>query len=145
MVIINLGCGAAPIKGAVNVDRLPSALSDVTHDLDVTPWPFEDGQADRVVAQDVVEHVADVVGFVQECHRVLKVGGELAIRTPVYKHENSWIDPTHRHHLALDSFDYFDPATTFGQKYGYYSACKFEIVEKYVDADGNIVLRMRKR
>lgn len=136
------------IPGAFNVDVNPLVEPDVVCDLNLFPWRFygvfdERGLFDEIIAQDVIEHVEKPMDFVKECWRILKVGGVLNIRTPHWSHDNSWIDLTHIHHLHQDSFDYFDPATSFGAKYGYYSVVKFHISEKRVEA-GNIIIAMQK-
>lgn len=43
----------------VNLDRVALPGIDVVHDLDVGPWPFEDGAASSIEAKDVFEHVND--------------------------------------------------------------------------------------
>lgn len=140
---LNLGCGMDKIPDAVNVDNNSAVEPDVLWNLDVIVWPFRGDTFDEVIAQDVIEHVARPLDFVKECWRVLKTGGVLRIRTPHWTNDNSWIDPTHLHHLHQDSFDYFDPSTSFGKKYSYYSEVKFRILEKRPEA-GNIIIAMEK-
>lgn len=45
-------------------------------------WPIEDGTADLVLADRVLEHVPDPEAFVAELDRVLAPGGIFAARTP---------------------------------------------------------------
>jgi SAM-dependent methyltransferase len=49
---------------------------------DGTRMPFEESSFDMAVSFQVIEHVADVPGYVAELHRVLKPGGTLALTTP---------------------------------------------------------------
>lgn len=44
--------------------------------------PFRDGAFDRVIASEVLEHVADDLGVLSELHRVLAPGGRLAATVP---------------------------------------------------------------
>lgn len=44
--------------------------------------PLPDGIADLCVTDSVVEHIEDPERFFQECHRILKHGGHLCVRTP---------------------------------------------------------------
>ena len=37
---------------------------------------------DFLIALDILEHVLDVFGFIENCHRVLKAGGALILRVP---------------------------------------------------------------
>lgn len=49
------------------------------------PFPFEDNSFDSIVTFQVIEHVGDDSGFIQEIHRVLKPGGRALITTPNIK------------------------------------------------------------
>jgi SAM-dependent methyltransferase len=46
-----------------------------------TDFPLPDGTADLCVTDYVFEHVRDPAKFLSECHRILKPGGYLCIRT----------------------------------------------------------------
>ena len=50
--------------------------------LEGNRWPLEDGSADLVVCDNVLEHLPDPPAFFAEAHRVLRPGGVLCIRTP---------------------------------------------------------------
>lgn len=57
--------------------------------LDLTrPLPFEDASADAIYASHVLEHLyhADALRLLQECRRVLKVGGVLRLVLPDLEH-----------------------------------------------------------
>ena len=45
-------------------------------------WPLEDASVDLLLADHVLEHVAEPERFFEECRRVLKPGGHLCLRTP---------------------------------------------------------------
>ena len=104
---LNVGCGGKVRDGWVNVDAHPLPGVDVVHDLDVFPWPFEDGSCDRVVAEHVFEHVARPVEFVLECWRVLEPGGVLTVTCPHWTSENAFTDPTHVRFVTDRTFDYW--------------------------------------
>lgn len=104
---LNLGSGTQPLDGFVNVDIAPLDEVDVVHDLDVLPWPWKDGQAQQIVAQDVFEHVANPVGFMTEAHRVLETGGVLTIKSPHWRHRDAFTDPTHRRFCTEHTWDYW--------------------------------------
>ena len=64
---LNIGCGRTrPLEGAVNLDISSSVGADVVHDLNKMPWPFGDDTFDEVHANDVVEHLNDVVRSLDE-------------------------------------------------------------------------------
>ena len=69
-----------PAIRLINVDPSPNSTASVfcdAHDL-----PFKDGSVDAVVAQAVLEHVADPWRCAEEIHRVLKPNGIVYAETP---------------------------------------------------------------
>lgn len=142
---LNLGCGEDIRSGYVNHDLTRHSPGvDVTHDLRVLPWPWEDDTAEEIRFIDVLEHLPEVVPIIDECWRILRAGGVLYLSVPHYEHQNAWLDPTHLRAFHLDSFDYFDPATYWGEKYWYYTERKWKVEHKDV-RDGNVVVDMRAR
>jgi SAM-dependent methyltransferase len=119
--VLNLGSGRKPLAGAVNLDIESSTSPDVTHDLNQRPWPFADASFDEVLAFDVIEHLTDIVGTMEEIHRVCRSGGLLRITTPHFSCANSFIDPTHRFHFSWFSFHYF----TGENEFAFYSRARF--------------------
>lgn len=60
----------------------PLAFAEVTgRRADATALPFEDGSFDTVIAMHMLYHVADQAKAIAEMHRVLKLGGHLAVTT----------------------------------------------------------------
>lgn len=118
---LNLGCGRKPDPGAVNLDLTPDTNPDVVHDLNIRPWPFPDNRFAAIRMMDVIEHLDDVVGVMEEIHRVCRHGATVTITTPHFSCVNSFTDPTHRHHLGLYSFDYF----TGEHEHSYYTRARF--------------------
>ena len=80
-VLINVGCGDAPLPGFVNLDldRAADIRLDVRDGL-----PFADGTVDGVYSEHFVEHLtqAELVNFLRECRRVLRPGGTVRMATP---------------------------------------------------------------
>ncbi len=127
---LDLGCGRDKIAGAVGVDFAGNANADVRHDLDVYPYPFAQGSFEVVVLRNVVEHVRNVVGLMEEIHRIGGAGADVLITTPHFSSVYSYQDPTHLRHLALDSMDYFTAKTGHSN---FYSAARFRIVARGLD------------
>ncbi len=107
MDILDIGCGNAKTPGAVGIDFNVRTEADIVHDLNQYPWPLADNTFDRIVASHIVEHVVDLIRFMEEVHRVARPGAQVEIVTPHFTSRYSYTDPTHVRHLSLFSFDYF--------------------------------------
>lgn len=105
--ILDVGCGANKYEGAIGLDNNPRTAADIIHDLGDFPYPFADDEFDRVVSRHVIEHVPDVIGFVEELYRITKHGGRIEILTPHYTNPDWANDPTHRNHFNSYSFNSF--------------------------------------
>ena len=119
--VLNLGSGNKRIDGAVNLDITPDTSPDVVHDLDQAPWPFEADTFSEVAANDVIEHLANILTTMEEIHRVCRNGAIVRITVPHFSCSNAFTDPTHRHYFGLFSFNYF----TGENEFGFYSRCRF--------------------
>jgi SAM-dependent methyltransferase len=91
---LHLGCGQNYYKGWINLDRNPDNFSDLMHDLEVYPWPFEDNTFDEIWADQLLEHLSDVPKAVREVHRILKPGGVFSGQVPYCGSVWAFIDPT---------------------------------------------------
>lgn len=129
MKILDLGCGRNKTKGAVGIDFVGSIGADVLHDLNTFPYPFADGEFDSIICKNVMEHLDNVVKVMEELHRIGKNGAEIYIQTPHFSSLYSWQDPTHKHHFARDSFDYFTEETGHSN---FYSNVRFKVIEKRI-------------
>lgn len=118
---LNLGSGLKPIAGAVNLDITPVTRPDVVHDLNVLPWPFDTDTFDDVRANDVIEHLKDIVATLEEIHRVSRHGAVIRITVPHFSCANAFTDPTHRHYFGYFSFHYF----TGENEFPFYTAARF--------------------
>lgn len=145
---LQLGCGDYPLDGAVNHDLTKHADHvDVTHDLNVLPWPWENNEFTRIVAIDVFEHLRiDIQEWLDECWRILTPGGKLELRVPYYAHENAFTDPTHRRFFTAKTFDYWDKSKPMYIDFGRYyfaSSNKWWRV-KLVQHDANLLFYLHK-
>jgi SAM-dependent methyltransferase len=129
MRLLDVGCGRRKHPGAVGIDRAADTDADVVHDLDVFPWPLPAGEFDVVICQDVLEHLQDVVGAMEEIHRVAAPGAEVRIRVPHFSSVQAWTDPTHRHAFASESFGYF----TGDSLYPHYTRARFRIERRRIN------------
>lgn len=94
--ILNLGCGANKITGAVNVDSSPDAEVDIQMDLKEFPWfKLEEGFYEKVYFLHCIEHIEKVYWEMvfSEIWRVMAPGGELVLAYPEFeKILRAWLD-----------------------------------------------------
>lgn len=105
--ILDLGCGLAKQNGAIGVDNDPLVHPDIVHDLDVFPLPLPSDHFREIICQDILEHIANVEGFLREIHRVAIDGATVRIRTPHFSSWYAYNDPTHKRasgYFVLDRF-----------------------------------------
>jgi SAM-dependent methyltransferase len=97
--ILDLGCGAggmleplARYGSVTGIDSQPE-LVEFCHERgfnnvvvgSANALPMPDASVDLVTLFDTIEHVADDVGALRECRRVLVPGGRVFISTPAYQ------------------------------------------------------------
>jgi hypothetical protein len=98
----------------VTVDYVGSHKPDVLHDLNVTPWPFEDNQFSEVHAYEILEHLGsqgDYHSFFlhfSEIWRVLQDKGVLCATVPDWKSMWAWGDPGHTRVINPGSLVFLD-------------------------------------
>ena len=126
--VLNLGCGRKHLPGAVNLDITTATNPDIVHDLNIRPWPFPDNHFREIHAYDVVEHLNDIIGTMEEVHRICRAEAMVRITVPHFSCCNAFTDPTHRHLFTSASFDYF----TDESELGFYSAARFRIVSNQI-------------
>jgi len=119
--ILDVGCGIRKYPGSVGIDDNPASKADVLCDLDRLPYPFRDSSFDEIRVIHVIEHVSNVIGAMEEFHRLARPGGRIVLATPHYTDFSSFCDPTHRWHLNSYSFRYFGDDNA---GFGYYSAVR---------------------
>jgi len=110
---IDLGCGNNKEVGCVGVDRDQECKPDITHDLEVAPYPFQDSSVDEIFSNHCIEHLKDPTILMSESARILKDGGRITISLPHPSDVNNmWGHPEHQRPLPLNWIE------TIGAKYG---------------------------
>lgn len=109
-----LGCGPRhePADDSLLVDIRPFPNVDRAVDLNIVPWPFNARTFIHVSAVHVVEHLNNLISFMNEAWRVLQPGGSLYLETPLAGGDPDleWADPTHIRCYRLHTFiNYFSP------------------------------------
>ena len=115
---LDLACGTSVQPGFQGIDSRPLPDVWVANLFDapwliatpLTPVATELGTStiDEIFCSHFVEHVPDLIGFMNEVWRVCKPGALVTIVHP-YQHSNrAWQDPTHVRALNEDSWPYYD-------------------------------------
>lgn len=135
---LDIGCGLKRAEpGAIGMDWSAESGAEVVWDVNRYPWPLPDRFFARVHMSHIIEHLDDIVRGMREVHRVAQNGADVFITTPHFSSHNSYTDPTHRHHLAAATFEYFTDrqfATFIGPR------CGFELVDVELTFGGNLLL-----
>ena len=106
---LDLACGNNKREGFIGVDQsLETTQADVAHDLESYPWPFPEGYADEVFCSHFIEHVVDLIAFMNEVWRVMKPGGQATFVAPYYTSVWAIQDPTHKRSISEQTFLYFN-------------------------------------
>ena len=139
-MILNLGAGNRVSENAVNHDltRHRPEIS-VTHDLNVLPWPWQDNEFDKIEAISVFEHLSiTLIQALDECWRILRPGGRLVVKYPLWDGPTTHDDPTHRWYWSERALDFVDDSTRYGREADYYTDRRWHIVDRGVIKDRNV-------
>lgn len=116
---LNLGCGRDYRAGWVNLD-CASVRCDVRGDLG-GGLPFAPGRFAAVYASGVFEQLGPNERFrtaLNECHRVLRDGGELLAIVPNARFPIAFRDPFDCRRFTEESWLYFDAGERLWRMYG---------------------------
>ncbi|MFI5622602.1 class I SAM-dependent methyltransferase [Nocardioides sp. NPDC051685] len=92
MRVLDAGAGRSPYRGlfkharyeAADFAQLSSAYAPLDYVCDITDIPVDDGTFDRVICNQVLEHVPEPEKAVAELYRVLKPGGRIFLSAPLF-------------------------------------------------------------
>lgn len=150
---LDIGGGANPNPGFVNIDILPLPQVDIVWDLEETPWPLPDECVLTATASHVLEHINPhkgvFINVMNEIWRVLKPGGQFAFVVPHASSHGYQQDPTHCNMINETTMHYFDPdpeGSNIGQQlYGFYRPMPWKIERQYFNPQGNLEVLLTKR
>ena len=91
---------------------------DIVADLN-EPLPVDDASFDAVHADQVLEHVTNLIGLLQEVHRVLKPNGFPVAHVPYFRSAWAHIDPMHVRCFTISTLDYFIKNTFCNDNYSF--------------------------
>lgn len=95
-LVLDAGAGDAPYRDLFSHTRYETAdlqtvektYADLTYACDLADIPVEDARFDRIVCNQVMEHVPDPRRILTEFHRVLKPGGRMILSAPLMYEEH---------------------------------------------------------
>lgn len=130
---VNLGCGRDIKEGWMNYDKYPKSKKVKYIDLDQLPLPFKKDSVDYIYMCHVFEHlIINRQDFMEDVHRILKVGGVVEINVPRY--HNRVI-----HTIGFFPMAYFDSICRDSLR-----SWKFEMVSKEYLCDGSLFGKLFK-
>lgn len=120
--ILNIGSGKDFREECINLDNNVEWLPDIVCDLG-KPLKEEEfkiyatarfgeiklrkGKFEKIIANDVLEHITDLKTCMKNCLDLLKVGGVMDIIVPYDLSLGAWQDPTHVRAFNQNSWLYF--------------------------------------
>lgn len=118
--ILNLGSGKDWRAEWLNADILPRVNPDWELNVCEPPafgttietkrfgsFTLEQGMFDMIVANDVLEHLPDLVSAMTYCLELLTVGGQMHVHVPYDLSLGAWQDPTHVRAFNENSWLYY--------------------------------------
>jgi ubiquinone/menaquinone biosynthesis C-methylase UbiE len=109
---LNLGCGSKILENYTNLDKFDYYNPNVVHDLEVTPYPFEDNSVDEILMSHVLEHIGqdpDIFNnIIKELYRICKNKSIIEIIVPHPRHDDFLSDPTHVRPITIDLLKLYD-------------------------------------
>ena len=102
---LNLGSGKDRRSDCVNADIRADVGADWVVDIGA---PMQiDRQFSKIIANDVLEHIPNLVQAMTNCRDLLEMGGEMHIHVPYDLSHGAWQDPTHVRAFNEKSWVYY--------------------------------------
>lgn len=117
--------------------------SELTYGANYATWPFETGSVNQLRSEHVLEYLTgpERIAFMEECGRVLRVGGSLLLTFFYATSRQASSDPMFQWPpLTEFSFDYFNRSWRELNKCDYPITCDFDFTYK-CDLDTSLLAR----
>lgn len=95
---LHLGCGKNILQGWINLDIVALDGVDIIaelNDCQNTSLPFEDNVIDEFLASHVIEHLHNLLPFMEKIHRIAKPNAKAVFRLPYSSSDDAFEDTTH--------------------------------------------------
>ncbi len=147
---LDLGCGRNKEPGWFGIDHYQleqhnadAGVVDLVWDLEQRPWPIAGNCATAVVAHQVIEHIRDLMGFMNELWRVCAPGAWVEFTAPYCTNlREVYGSPDHVRGYSDRTFLYFEPG--FTDRFTRYPIEGYwHIVEQAWKPDANIWILLR--
>ena len=131
--ILDLGCGNNKYKSngkneVIGLDIVEVPGVNIIHDLNETPYPFDDNYFHIIIVNHVLEHIQNFFAMMGEIYRILKPNGILRVRVPHFSSINAYADPTHVRFFALKTFKYLSENHKLSYYYNTKKKINFKII-----------------
>lgn len=121
-ITLDLGCGKKKRKGHIGLDMTFASDADVISDIR-EGIPLGDNTCDQIVCDNILEHIPDLIGIMNELWRISTQHAKLKIIVPYYTSLPAFHDPTHVRFFCETSFSFFNQS----KPYDYGFKGKFDI------------------
>jgi ubiquinone/menaquinone biosynthesis C-methylase UbiE len=134
MKILDIGCGNKKFRSrnredkvmGMDIARLPGV--DKVHNMEKFPWPFNKNEFEVIIANQVLEHVSDLIKTMEEIWRISKPNAIIKINVPFFAYHRAFQDPTHKRFFTTGTFEYFTEKSGLN----YYTKARFEVVKVHL-------------
>lgn len=129
VIRINLGAGQSAVAGFYNLDMIMLPGTDIVANLNENLGLFPDNSVDEIYSRASLEHVSNLIGLMEEIHRICKPNAIISIIVPHFSNAYYYSDPTHVRPFALYTMHYFmDEIDQKGRKVpSYYTSARFTL------------------
>jgi predicted SAM-dependent methyltransferase len=77
--VLNIGCGYS-FEGTDRIDLVKTPATTKVCNIE-DGLPYKENTFDKIICHHVFEHIRNLKSFLEECYRVLKIGGKIDLRT----------------------------------------------------------------
>lgn len=140
-VKLHLGSGYKRIKGMINIDVNPDCQPNLCVDLEKDKWPFDTCSVDYACCVSTLEHIRNVLYFMGEAWRVLKVGARFEVIVPYWLNAAAIEDPTHVREFGIRSMGYY-ASNVYQINTSWYSADRFNFRQVNFDLLGDKISKV---